>query len=60
MSVLEQTDYPTLSLGHTASCLSVSIVGLDVKVYGLEEIKGSTKPIAALVSFHVSEMSASS
>lgn len=44
------TDYPTLDLGHPhASCKDVSIVGLNVKIYGLEEIKHSSLPIAAVV-----------
>ena len=49
--ILEATDYPALSLGYAdASCISVDIVGLDVKVYGLKEVESSTLPLAAVVS----------
>lgn len=41
----------TPSLGHPApSCTVVHIVGLKLHVYGLDEIKGSDLPIAAVVS----------
>ena len=49
-AIPEHTDYPTLTLGHHAtSCSIVHIVGLEVHVYGLEEIKGSNLPVAAVV-----------
>lgn len=49
--VLEGTHYPSLTGGHPdSSCTDISIVGLHVKVYGLEEIEGSNLPIAAVVS----------
>jgi hypothetical protein len=48
--VLEQTDYPSLALGHPSlSCRSVNIAGLDVKVYGLDEVKDNSLPLAAVV-----------
>lgn len=51
-TIPETTDYPALSLGYAASsCTSVNIVGLDVKVYGLEEAKSSLLPLAAIVSY---------
>ncbi|CAD6572983.1 MAG: hypothetical protein TREMPRED_000703 [Tremellales sp. Tagirdzhanova-0007] len=49
----EHTHYPTLTLSHSdVSCKDVSIVGLDVKVYGLEEIKHNSLPIAAVIALH--------
>ncbi len=49
-SVLKQTIYPSLALGHPhVLSTEVSIVGLDLRVYGLEEIKDSKLPIAAVV-----------
>jgi hypothetical protein len=36
-------------MGHSFSKTEVSIVGLEVQVYGLHEIKDSRKPIVALV-----------
>ena len=49
--ILEATDYPGLSLGYAdASFISVDIVGLDVKLYGLKEVESSTLPLAAVVS----------
>jgi len=51
-AIPETTDYPSLSLGYSnASCTTVNIVGLDVKVYGLEETRSSSLPLAAVVSF---------
>jgi hypothetical protein len=50
MPRLEKTDYPSLDMGHSFSRTEVSIVGLEVQVYGLEEIRGSSKPIIGLVS----------
>jgi hypothetical protein len=38
-------------MGHSFSRTDISIVGLEVQVYGLEEIKGSNKPIVGLVRF---------
>lgn len=49
MPRLEKTDYPALSMGHSFSRTVISIVGLEVQVYGLEEIRESQKPIVALV-----------
>jgi hypothetical protein len=51
MPPLEKTDYPSLSMDHSFSRTVVSIVGLEVQVYGLEEIRDSTKAIVALVCF---------
>ena len=49
-SVLKQTIYPSLALGHPhVLSTEVSIVGLDLRVYGLEEIMDSKLPIAAVV-----------
>jgi hypothetical protein len=60
MPPIEKTDYPSLDMGHSFSRTDISIVGLEVQVYGLEEIKGSNKPIVGLVrsffppcSFHL-------
>jgi hypothetical protein len=50
MPPIEKTDYPALDMGHSFSRTDISIVGLEVQVYGLEEIKGSNKPIVGLVS----------
>lgn len=50
MPPIEKTDYPSLSMGHEFSMTPLSIVGLDLQVFGLEEIRQSTKPIVALVS----------
>jgi hypothetical protein len=50
MPPIEKTDYPALDMGHSFSRTDISIVGLEVQVYGLEEIKGSSKPIVGLVS----------
>jgi len=49
MPRLEKTDYPSLSMGHSFSKTDISIVGLECQVYGLEEIRGSRKPIVGLV-----------
>ena len=51
MPPIEKTDYPALDMGHSFSRTDISIVGLEVQVYGLEEIKGSSKPIVGLVRF---------
>lgn len=50
MPRLEQTDYDSLAMGHDFSVKEVSIVGLELQVFGLEEIKDSRKPIVAVVS----------
>ena len=43
--------FMALSLGHLgSSCKQVSIAGLELKVFGLEEIKDSSLPIACVVS----------
>jgi hypothetical protein len=49
MPPIEKTDYPALDMGHSFSRTDISIVGLEVQVYGLEEIKESNKPIVGLV-----------
>jgi hypothetical protein len=49
MPPIDRTDYPSLAMGHDFSKTDLSIVGLDIQVFGLEEIKESTKPIVALV-----------
>jgi hypothetical protein len=54
MPPIEKTDYPALDMGHSFSQTDISIVGLEVQVYGLEEIKGSSKPIVGLVRFPLS------
>ena len=51
MPPIEKTDYPALDMGHSFSRTDISIVGLEVQVYGLEEIKKSNKPIVGLVRF---------
>lgn len=44
-------DYPALDLGHkTGSRTTLSLVDLDVHIWGLEEIKGSQLPIGVVVS----------
>lgn len=44
-------DYDNLDLGHPAvSKSTVTLVDLDAYVYGLEEIKGRTKPVSIIVS----------
>jgi hypothetical protein len=50
MPRIEKTDYPSLDMGHSFSRTNLSIVGLELQVYGLDEIKESSKPIVALVS----------
>lgn len=43
-------DYPALDLGmSTMSVHTICLVDLDVHVYGLDEIRGSTLPIGAIV-----------
>ena len=49
MPPIDITDYPSLAMGHDFSKTELSIVGLDLQVFGLEEIKQSQKPIVALV-----------
>jgi len=49
MPPIEKTEYPALDMGHSFSRTEISIVGLELQVYGLEEIKGSNKPIVGLV-----------
>ena len=49
MPPIELTDYPSLAMGHDFSKTDISIVGLDLQIFGLEEIKDSQKPIVALV-----------
>jgi hypothetical protein len=60
MPPIEKTDYPSLDMGHSFSRTDISIVGLEVQVYGLEEIKGSSKPIVGLVRFSLSSVFLSS
>jgi hypothetical protein len=44
-------DWEPLNLGHPiVSKTDVTIIDLDVQVFGLEEIRGSTRPIAVVVS----------
>jgi hypothetical protein len=44
-------NFPSLNLGQTpCSKKQVTIVDLDTYVYGLEEIKGSTRPVGVVVS----------
>lgn len=50
MPRLELTDYDSLAMGHDFSMKEVSILGLDLQVFGLEEIRDSEKPIVAVVS----------
>lgn len=50
MPPIEKTEYPSLDMGHSFSRTEISIVGLNIQVYGLEEIRGSKKPIIGLVS----------
>lgn len=46
-------DFPSLILDHKPrSKKTVTLVDLDVDVYGLEEIKKSKLPICAVVSAH--------
>ncbi|RXK38455.1 hypothetical protein M231_04220 [Tremella mesenterica] len=53
MPILDQTDYSTLSLGHPpVSRKELHIVGLELRVYGLEEIKDSNLPIACIIATH--------
>ena len=48
----EITDYPTLTLGHIhSSCTDLHIVGLELKIYGLDEIRDSELPISVVVSW---------
>jgi hypothetical protein len=49
MPRIEKTDYDSLAMGHDFSMKETSIVGLDLQVFGLEEIKDSRKPIVAVV-----------
>lgn len=45
-------DYPALDLGHsTGSCRTLSLVDLDVHIWGLEECAGSSLPIGVVVSW---------
>lgn len=42
---------PSLNMGYEpCSKKDITIVDLDIQVYGLEEIQGSTKPVVAIVS----------
>lgn len=42
---------PSLNMGYgPCSKKELTIVDLDITVYGLDEIAGSTKPVAAIVS----------
>ncbi len=46
-------DFSNLHLGHAPSSKTVlQIVDLDVYVYGLEEIKGSSRPVAVACLSH--------
>lgn len=51
MDAAHVMDFGNLALGHPpASHKHVWLVDLAVNVYGLEEIRGSTKPVAVVVS----------
>ncbi|WRT69279.1 uncharacterized protein IL334_006263 [Kwoniella shivajii] len=51
--VRHKTDESSLTFGYpTVSVKEVSIVGLECKVYGLEEVQNSDKPLAVLVAAH--------
>ncbi|WVQ81181.1 hypothetical protein IAT38_003303 [Cryptococcus sp. DSM 104549] len=51
--VLHKMHYPGLTLGHPeVSVTDLHIVGLELKVYGLEEIRGSGLPVAAMIAAH--------
>lgn len=42
---------PSLNMGYApCSKKDITIVDLDIQVYGLDEIAGSTKPVVAIVS----------
>lgn len=42
---------PSLNMGYEpCSKKDITIVDLDIQVYGLDEIQGSTKPVVAIVS----------
>ena len=44
------TQHDSMDLGYPhVSVIDISIVGLQLKIYGLEEIKGSNLPVAAVV-----------
>ncbi|RSH95099.1 hypothetical protein EHS25_000185 [Saitozyma podzolica] len=46
-------DYPSLTLGHPDKSLTtIHIVDLKLNIYGLEEIKGSGLPVAAVIATH--------
>ena len=49
--VITFTDYPTLQCGHPSSSKTeISIVGLELRVFGLDEIRESKLPVAVVVS----------
>lgn len=53
MDPVEHTDYPSLDLGHASSSRTdVSIMGLELQVWGLEEIEQSKRPLGVMVSEH--------
>jgi hypothetical protein len=55
----ETTHYPTLALGHKhSSSKDLHIVGLELKIYGLEEIRDSTLPLAVVVGIPAVNQSA--
>lgn len=51
MADAHSMDYSVLELGHgPVSKKTLHLVDLDVHVHGLEEIKGSSLPVAVVVS----------
>jgi hypothetical protein len=54
MTPITRTDYPALAEGYpSATRTELSIVGLDLSVWGLNEVKGSKLPIACVVRLFV-------
>nr|ODO03828.1 hypothetical protein L204_00167 [Cryptococcus depauperatus CBS 7855] len=51
--ILQKTDYPSLAKDYPEpSVRDVNIVGLELKVYGLEEIRTSDRPLVVMISCH--------
>ena len=54
--VITTTDYPSLQCGYPSSSKTeISIVGLELRVFGLDEIRqnGSGLPVAAVVRMFI-------
>ncbi|KAL1407506.1 hypothetical protein Q8F55_006939 [Vanrija albida] len=52
-TVLHAMDYPALTLGHgTPSKRTLDLVDLTVHVYGLDEIRGSSRPLSVIIASH--------